>query len=384
MWNMQIVFLAFMFLASPLLAQTVKNYSDAEWAYIMASFYSRHGYSVYDGPKDSKIYNSRGIRYFKSGKIDLALENFRKAEKLGNNKSKYFMAHLCTYGIHVERNLPEAFKRYKELARVGIFGAEYNLAVFYENGWGTEMDLQKAFQHYRNSVQYYQPNSQATLALARMYLAGRGCGKNTERAIELFIKTYSLGESQGAFNVALIYEKGLLGKPDPEKAIHWYENAARLGDGKSMHYLAVRFEKGQIVPRDLKKAADWYLAAGKAGYTESYYKLGLILRRSKENPQNAVEAINAFAKSAQAGNVDAMCEIAEMYLNGEGVDPSPATAAKWLVLANKEKYERAQFQLGLMLIEGIGVTKDVKLGESLIQAAADARYFKALEWLEKH
>ena len=65
------------------------------------------------------------------------------------------------------------------------------------------------------------------------------------------------------------------------------------------------------------------------------------------------EAFPLLAQAAQAGVVDAEFEVARAYLEGAGVPPSAAEAARWLERAAQKDHTEAQSLLAALYIRGI-------------------------------
>jgi len=68
------------------------------------------------------------------------------------------------------------------------------------------------------------------------------------------------GHRTAAFNVAVLYEKGLGTAQDYREALRWYRKAAELGDLEAAFNVATFYEKGAGVDKDSQEARKWYLA----------------------------------------------------------------------------------------------------------------------------
>lgn len=77
---------------------------------------------------------------------------------------------------------------------------------------------------------------------------------------------------------------------------------------------------------------------------------------------------DALRRLAAAGNVDAMEELARRYVQGAGVAPDAAEAAKWMLRAAERGSSFAMFNVGVMYERGFEVPKDTA---------------KAAEWYRK-
>jgi hypothetical protein len=138
-----------------------------------------------------------------------------------------------------------------------------------------------------------------------------------------------------------------------------------------------------------------------------------ILPAGVDDAQVAEEKFKALMENARAGDPVAQNGLGVMYYTGEAVsktssgqvlDNDPELAAGWFFRSAEQGYADAQFNLGLMYINGEGVPQDIPHAVELFQKAAEqghvdaqnnlgAMYFtgegvtrdekKAIEWFEK-
>ena len=77
-----------------------------------------------------------------------------------------------------------------------------------------------------------------------------------------------------------------------------------------------------------------------------------------------------YKKYADKGDKEAMCNLAECYVNGTGgVQKDMSQASYWLTKAAKKNYAPAQVLLAYCYISGAGVLKDYKQAWELAQKA---------------
>jgi uncharacterized protein len=94
-----------------------------------------------------------------------------------------------------------------------------------------------------------------------------------------------------------------------------------------------------------------------------------------------VKALEIFGKEAKAGSAVARYNLGVMYLDGLGVTPDPAEAANWFGLAADSGYTEAEVELGLLYAKGSGVPRDNKKAVELWQKAAAAGNSRAAHLL---
>ena len=105
--------------------------------------------------------------------------------------------------------------------------AQYNAAICYHYGKGTEVDMDKALHYYR--------------------LSAEG------------------GHSAAQFNLGVCCADGIGMSPNPAEAVRWYTKAAEAGYYKAQVNLAYCYQHGIGVPADIDTALYWYDMAEKQG-----------------------------------------------------------------------------------------------------------------------
>ena len=98
--------------------------------------------------------------------------------------------------------------------------------------------------------------------------------------------------------------------------------------------------------------------------------------------ENYTEAMACFQKAADKGNAEAEYNIADLYLNGLGVEEDLETSAEWLKKSAEKDYPEAQNMLAVMYYGGVGVPQDYEKAAKWAKRAAtydmvDAQYVLA-------
>ena len=136
---------------------------------------------------------------------------------------------------------------------------------------------------------------------------------------------------------------------DATKAYHSgdYEAAYRLitplaegGLPEAQFNLGLMYEKGQGVHQDYAEALKWYRKAAEQG--------------------NA-KAVKWYRKAAEEGNAEAQFNLGLMCDERLGVPQDYAEAVKWYRKAAEQGFAEAQTNLGIMYFTGQGVPKDYVL-----------------------
>lgn len=132
--------------------------------------------------------------------------------------------------------------------------------------------------------------------------------------------------------------------------------------------------------RDMTEAVAAYRKAADKGSSAAMVELGALLAAGSAGAKDETEARSLFARAAQAGNARGAAELAALSADG-GMASDPAEARAMLAKAVETNSAEAQFQLGLMLANGIGGPKDDVGARGLFEKAAAQGHADALDWM---
>ena len=132
--------------------------------------------------------------------------------------------------------------------------------------------------------------------------------------------------------------------------------------------------------RQMTEATDAYRRAVDKGSTAAMVELGLLLANGSVGAKDETQARSLFARAAQAGNPRGAVNLAA--LSGDGGSASdPAEARAMLAKAAETNSAEAQFELGLMMANGVGGPKDDVAARGLFEKAAAQDHVGALDWM---
>ncbi|CAB5297795.1 unnamed protein product [Rhizophagus irregularis] len=88
--------------------------------------------------------------------------------------------------------------------------------------------------------------------LARCYENGKGTEKNLEKAFHWYQKAAENGDKEAQFNLGVFYEEGIGIEKDEVKASYWYQKAAQQGCSNAQYRLGFLYKIGKGVKEVLK------------------------------------------------------------------------------------------------------------------------------------
>jgi TPR repeat protein len=130
--------------------------------------------------------------------------------------------------------------------------------------------------------------------------------------------------------------------------------------------------------RQMTEAVGAYRQAADKGSSAAMVELGSLLATGSAGAKDDTQAW--FARAAQAGNARGAANLAALSGNGDN-SSDPAEARAMLAKAVETNSAEAQFQLGLMMANGVGGPKDDAAARGLFEKAAAQGHAGALDWM---
>ena len=130
--------------------------------------------------------------------------------------------------------------------------------------------------------------------------------------------------------------------------------------------------------RQLPEAISAYRKAAERGSTSAMVELGVLFATGSGVPKDQAQARKLFERAAEAGNPRGITNLAALSENA-GAPSDPVKARALLARAAATNSTEAQYQLGLMIADGIGGPKDDIAARALFEKAAAQGHPGALE-----
>ncbi|AZQ84858.1 sel1 repeat family protein [Colwellia sp. Arc7-635] len=188
--------------------------------------------------------------------------------------------------------------------------AQFNVALFYDLGWGIPLNRATACQWYQKAAKNNMPG--AMQALGQCFLEGQGVEQNKKLAYHWFIKAFEQGIAEGAFQAGELLLSG---------------------DGIEINLIAGQrlcleaAQQGSISAQ--KKLAQWY-------FDGQYF------------PQDYQQAFNWLQRVASEKSPSSAYLLAQFYDQGIGMDVDESQALRWYEIAASGKYQKAYLSTALL------------------------------------
>lgn len=166
-----------------------------------------------------------------------AFKWFEESAELKNKYAQYSLGNLYYYGKGVEQSYDKAFEWYMRSSNMGQPYAAYAVAQMYANGETVEKDEVQAQNYYKQALAGFQKleaDEQADdnlfYKIGRMHMYGLGTEKNTEKALDYFMRAAELGNTNAKRSMAWEYILGKNIEQDIDKGIKLLAELAEGGD----------------------------------------------------------------------------------------------------------------------------------------------------------
>ena len=126
--------------------------------------------------------------------------------------------------------------------------------------------------------------------LGRMYKSGDGIQRNYQKAVHCFRQAAELGDMNGQYNLARMYQHGTevsrdnrklyekgIGIPlDFKEAEKWKRVAAERGEARAQNHFGVKYAKGFGFEKSYRKAYMWLSLAAVQGNRMARENIGIL------------------------------------------------------------------------------------------------------------
>ena len=195
-----------------------------------------------------------------------ALREFKTHAELGNGLAQFNVALFYDFGWGVSEHRDMACVWYKKAALSNMPGAMQQLGQCYQYGTGIEQNNKEAILWYTKA---YEQGIYAAYCEAGLILLER-MPKNITKGIQLCIKGAELGAINAQQNLAKWYFYGDYLPQDYHHAYRWLNFVAGIKSPESAYLLAQYYDRGIDMEIDTKQALKWYEIAASQGYKKAY------------------------------------------------------------------------------------------------------------------
>jgi TPR repeat protein len=228
-------------------------------------------------------------------------------------------------------------------------GLDENGIIIDENSIHLDRDHTKAFELIFKASE--QDNVRAINEVGICFEYGYGVEKNPTKAFEYYEKAAKRKNKDGQYNLGMSYANGHGVNKDIKKALYYLSLARDQLHPKTSYEIANIYFKS----KNIKMAIKYFkYAAEEENCIESQVTLGLIFYERK----SYIEAFKYFKYAADQDNPFAQFMIGILYKNGMGIKKDFKKAFEYIIKSYEQKQVEAITELGCLYYYGIEVEQN--------------------------
>lgn len=180
------------------------------------------------------------------------------------------------------------------------------------------------------------------------------------------------GDAAAQALLAEIYSRGLGVARDVETAAIWYEKAAEQGVPEAQfQYALLLLKRSPKASTEYELAIELMKTAADSGNAQAQFNYAQLVLDQSPGSAGQNSAFGYFKAAAENNVADAQYALSQYYLAGTGdVTVDVDKARGWLERAALQNFDTAQFELGNMMLSGVGGPRDLEGGFGFIKGAA--------------
>ena len=333
------------------------------------------------------------------------MDSFTTAAEQGDPEAQFHLAVIAESGLSDAQSPAEAVNWYRKAAEQGHVWAQSSLGTLYSIGRGVEQDDVESLKWFRRAAEQGFAVAQASVGEA--YYLGIGIPVDYAEAEKWWLRAADQGYAKAQYYLALAHTSGEALPHDDVLALMWlsiaaqrwtpFEAEARMEADRLHESLAEKMTLAQIAEAR-RLAGDWKpgerpqprLDGVKSEVADRLFEKGLeALQRDRTStgmvPSDEISAASdAWEPLAeqgyridvsQLGQIDAEVQTSMVIIGLVAYDMALVSndyalpLMLWQPLAELGNAE-AQFNLGLLYSQGLGVPRDVVLAHMLFDLSA--------------
>ena len=316
-----------------------------------------------------------------------ALAYYSTASNNGDPYASYSLGMMHYKGVGTKIDIPKAVTEFTKAVKADNPFAKKTLADILMNGAdGIPEDKTLAHKLYGEALKYWEEetvlsdNDQMSYRIGNMYLQGLGTEINLEKAFEhisIAAKSYPFAQ----YKLADMYENGTGTQVDFEKSSEYYSKALagfiktneenENPDPQLSYRIGSMYEKGKGTEINPEKAFEYYLSSAEKGISYAQYKVGGMYENGRGTEINLPEAFKHYLASADNGNSYAQYKIGKMYRDGIGTEVNTRESFSYFLDSANNDNPFAQYVIGKILDEGLGTRVDEVLAQKYYKSALE-------------
>lgn len=304
-----------------------------------------------------------------------AAQLYLTAAGAGNIDGMFHAGRVLEQGLGIAADPAEAARWFFMASKAGSVAAECELARCYLDGVGVDQDLDKARRWAKRARAGGAADADALLERVQ---------ERVDRAAAILEKA---GQDAGdAADADVFYRAGMAACREglyPEGRM-LLKRAVKLGCPAAMHQMGILYWSGEGVQKNENRAVKFFRHAADGDYAPAKCSLGAAYELGRGGLEVSVKTAGEYYRqAARQGCPEAMCRLAALLHEGNGVPHDPEAAVLLYRQAADQGCVDAQYRLGCLYARGEGVERDDAMAVQLFYQAAKQGHEKARLELEQ-
>jgi uncharacterized protein len=205
--------------------------------------------------------------------------------------------------------------------------------------------------------------STAALFLGNIFFDGIGSARDPVKAYGHFAFAAEEGDPESAFKAGNCKANGVGTEQNDEDALEWYLLAAKGGQREAQYSISQIDRRLTNVQLSDEEKFGWLCESARRGYPPALNALGWDLIIQEYGDDTVEQGIKYLRQSAKLGDADAQFKLGVLYNEGIGVPEDESTAANWWKVSADNGDADGQSRYGFALLYGNGVDQNPQLAE---------------------
>lgn len=252
--------------------------------------------------------------------------------------------------------------------------------------------MQKAFLYEKALASYEDP--EALFKLAYYYELGQGVLQSDIEAIRYYLMAIEKGSEKAKERWNSIFASGVGFIPvSPMSSVgaiklrynfkSYQSLADQQGDAFSQYVMGLAYKHGENVEISDQKAFEYFQKSASQNYMDAFAELGRCYDHGMGTAPSKELAVQCYLKAKDLGSVRTLYELGKAYLDGS-LEYFPEAAAYYYRIGAQHGDEEAQYALGWLYAEGIGVKQSFSNAFTCFEAAAKSNHAGACNELARY
>jgi TPR repeat protein len=307
-----------------------------------------------------------------------AVEHIRQAAAADLSSGHYYLGFIYEKAVGVHADLALAARHYGLAAKGGVRAGQAKYGFMLFNGIGVAANRVEGESWLRRAGLGGDP--EAAAFVADIYASSHGeLPPNFAEAAAWFRMAAEAGHKISARALGTLYLTGTGVPQDPDEAAIWLRRGADSGDTQAQSDLASLLLSGKTNPKITVPSPvhEWFEKAAEAGDLIGAFNFAVCLSQGVGMPQDEARAAIWFRRAAE-GVLNAQHWYGRILAQGRGVDPNPEEARFWLQKCADAELPEALVDLANLHLNGQGGPRDHEAARQLFERAANRGHVGAM------